>query len=223
MHDDQWGTATVVLGGLINALKVTGRAHSMDVKIVLNGVGAAGVATARILLAYGFKNMLFCDSKGIIHAGRQDLNTQKKELLAGSNLGGHEGLLKDAVVGADVFIGVSKAGALTPDMVSTMKKDSIVFALANPLPEIMPDLAKQAGVAVIATGRSDFPNQLNNSLIFPGLFKGVLDANIKQFEIGMFTKAALALANHVKNPTKDQILPTMFDKELVKVIAASVK
>lgn len=223
MHDDQWGTATVVLGGLINALKVTGRAHSMDVKIVINGVGSAGVATARLLLSYGYKNILFCDSKGIIHAMRNDLTVQKKELLAGSNLGGHEGTLADAVVGADVFIGVSKAGALTEEMVSTMNKDPIVFALANPIPEIMPDLAKKAGVAVIATGRSDFPNQLNNSLIFPGLFKGVLEANIKQFEIGMFTRAALALANHVKNPTRDEILPTMFDKELVSVIAATVQ
>lgn len=222
MHDDQWGTATVVLGGLINALKVTGRAHAMDVKIVINGVGAAGVATARILLSYGYKNILFCDSKGIIHRGRTDLNNQKKELLAGSSLGGYEGLLKDAVIEADVFIGVSKAGVLTEEMVKTMKKDPIVFALANPLPEILPDLAKKAGVAVIATGRSDFPNQLNNSLIFPGLFKGALDGNIQQFEIGVFTRAALALANHVKNPTRDDILPNMFDQQLVDVIAKTV-
>lgn len=223
MHDDQWGTATVVLAGLINALKVTGREDDKNVKIVVNGVGSAGVATSRILLAYGFKNILFCDSKGIIHASRQDLNEQKKELIAASSLGGHEGGLADAIVDADVFIGVSKAGALTPEMVRTMKKDPIVFALANPIPEIMPDVAKDAGVAVIATGRSDFPNQLNNSLIFPGLFKGVLENNVKQFEIGMFTKAALALANHVKSPTADSILPTMFDKELVDAIAATVK
>lgn len=222
MHDDQWGTATVVLGGLINALKVTGRASSMDVKIVINGVGAAGVATARLLLSYGFKNILFCDSKGIIHAMREDLTEQKKELLAASSMGGHEGTLADAVRESDVFIGVSKAGVLTSDMVKTMNKDPIVFALANPIPEIMPDVAKEAGVAVIATGRSDFPNQLNNSLIFPGLFKGALDSNTKQFEIGMFTKAALALANHVKNPTRDEILPTMFDKGLVDVIAKTV-
>jgi malate dehydrogenase (oxaloacetate-decarboxylating) len=223
MHDDQWGTATVVLGGIINALKVTGREEGKDAKIVVNGVGAAGVATSRLLLSFGFKNILFCDSKGIIHAGRTDLNDQKKELLAGSNLGGHEGGLAEAVVDADVFIGVSKAGALTPEMVKTMKKDSIVFALANPIPEIMPEVAREAGVAVIATGRSDFPNQLNNSLIFPGLFKGVLDANVKQFEIGMFTKAALLLANSVKDPTAESILPTMFDKELVNIIASAVK
>lgn len=223
MHDDQWGTATVVLGGLINALRVTDRADRTDIKIVINGVGAAGVATARILLAYGFKNILFCDSKGIIYAGRGDLNEQKKELLTGSALGGFEGGLASALQDADVFIGVSKAGALTKEMVATMKKDPIVFALANPIPEIMPDAAHEAGVAVIATGRSDFPNQLNNSLIFPGLFKGALDNNIKQFEIGVFTKAALALAHHVKEPTRDNILPTMFDKELVQVIANTVK
>ena len=223
MHDDQWGTATVVLGGLINALKVTDRTDRTDIKIVINGIGAAGVATSRILLSYGFKNILFCDSKGIIHAGRNDLNDQKKELLASSNLGGHEGTLMDAVVDADVFIGVSKAGALTEDMVRTMKADCIVFALANPIPEIMPEVAKGAGVAVIATGRSDFPNQLNNSLIFPGLFKGALDNNIKQFEIAVFTKAALALAHHVKEPTRDNILPTMFDKGLVQVIADTVR
>lgn len=222
MHDDQWGTATVVLGGLINALRVTGREAGWDAKIVINGVGSAGVATARILLSYGFKNILFCDSKGIIHEARQDLNDQKKELLRGSLLGGHEGNLSDAVVDADVFIGVSKAGVLTGDMIHTMKPDPIVFALANPIPEIMPDVAKEAGVAVIATGRSDFANQLNNSLIFPGLFKGVLDANIKQFDITMFTRAALALAQHVKNPSREEILPNMFDKELVDVIAKTV-
>lgn len=223
MHDDQWGTATVVLGGLINALKVTGRGDNKDVKIVINGVGSAGVAVSRLLLAYGFKSMLFCDSKGIIHEGRtDDLNKEKVELITASTLKGFEGTLADAVKGADVFIGVSKAGALTIDMAKSMNKDAIVFALANPIPEIMPEVAKEAGVMVIATGRSDFPNQLNNSLIFPGLFKGMLDNNVKQFEIGMFTRAALALAGHVKNPTVDMILPTMFDKDLVEVIAGSV-
>lgn len=223
MHDDQWGTATVVLAGLLNALKVTERGEDRDIKIVVNGVGSAGVATARLLLSYGFKNILFCDSKGIIHASREGLTKEKEELLEGSNLGGHEGTLADALIDADVFIGVSKAGALTQDMIKVMKKDPIVFALANPIPEIMPDLARLSGVAVMATGRSDFPNQLNNSLIFPGLFKGVLDKNISQFEIEMFTKAALALAHHVKNPTRDEILPNMFDKELVSVIAAAVE
>ena len=222
MHDDQWGTATVVLGGIINALQVTGRGEGKDVKIVVNGVGSAGVATSRLLLSYGFTNILFCDSKGVIHEGRTELNKEKIELITQSALKGSEGTLTDAIKGADVFIGVSKAGALTKEMAQSMNKDAIVFALANPIPEIMPDVARDAGVAVLATGRSDFPNQLNNSLIFPGLFKGVLEANIKQFEIGMFTKAALALASHVKNPTAEAILPTMFDKELVEVIAASV-
>lgn len=223
MHDDQWGTATVVLGGLINALKVTGRGEGKDVKIVVNGVGSAGVAVSRLLLASGYTNMIFCDSKGIIHDGRDDLTKEKKELISKSVAKGFEGVLADAVKGADVFVGVSKAGALTKEMAESMNKDSIVFALANPVPEIMPEIAKEAGVAVIATGRSDFPNQLNNSLIFPGLFKGVLDGNIKQFETEMFVRAAHALASHVKEPTVDMILPTMFDKELVGVIAKSVK
>lgn len=222
MHDDQWGTATVVLGGLINALKVTGRGEGKDVKIVVNGVGSAGVATSRLLLAYGFTQILFCDSKGVIHEGREDLNKEKIELIGKSALKGFEGTLADAIVGADVFIGVSKAGALTEDMAKSMNKDGIVFALANPVPEIMPDVATASGIAVIATGRSDFANQLNNSLIFPGLFKGALEKNIKQFDISMFTKAALALATHVKNPTRDNILPTMFDKGLVDVIAGTV-
>jgi malate dehydrogenase (oxaloacetate-decarboxylating) len=194
----------------------------MDVKIVVNGVGSAGVAVSRLLLAYGFTNMLFCDSKGVIHEGREELTKEKLELISKSSLKGFDGLLTDAVKGADVFVGVSKAGALTLDMAKSMNKDGIVFALANPIPEIMPEVAKEAGIAVIATGRSDFANQLNNSLIFPGLFKGVLDNNVKQFEIGMFTKAALALAGHVKNPTAEAILPTMFDKELVGVIAGSI-
>lgn len=222
MHDDQWGTATVVLGGLINALSVTERGEGKSVKIVLSGIGSAGVAISRLLLSYGFTNILFCDSQGIIHSERADLTKEKLELISKSSLKASAGSLSDALVDADVFIGVSKAGVLTADMIHTMNKDPIVFALANPIPEIMPDIATEAGVAVIATGRSDFPNQLNNSLIFPGLFKGVLDADIKQFEIGMFTRAALALASHVKNPTREQILPTMFDKELVNVIAQAV-
>jgi malate dehydrogenase (oxaloacetate-decarboxylating) len=223
MHDDQWGTATVVLGGLINALKVTGRGEGKDVKIIINGVGSAGVAVSRLLLASGYINILFCDSKGIIFEGRGDaMNKEKIELITVSALKGFEGTLADAVKGADVFVGVSKAGALTKEMAESMNKDGIVFALANPIPEIMPEAAKEAGIAVIATGRSDFPNQLNNSLIFPGLFKGVLDGNVKQFETEMFVRAACALASHVKKPTSDMILPTMFDKELVGVIAKSV-
>ncbi len=222
MHDDQWGTATVVLGGLINALKVTGRGETKDVKIVVNGVGSAGVAISRLLLASGYTNILFCDSRGVIHDVREDLTKEKKELLSTSSLPGFDGVLADAIKGADVFVGVSKAGALTKEMAESMNKEGIIFALANPIPEIMPEVAKEAGVAVIATGRSDFPNQLNNSLIFPGLFKGMLDGNVKQFQTEMFIRAAHALASHVKEPTKEMILPTMFDKELVSVIAKSV-
>lgn len=222
MHDDQWGTATVVLGGIINALQVTGRGEGKDVKIVVNGIGSAGVATSRLLLAYGFTNILFCDSKGIIHNERDDINKEKKELLATSKATSFRGDLVDAIKGADIFIGVSKGGVLTEAMAKSMNSNGIVFALANPIPEIMPDVARASGIAVIATGRSDFPNQLNNSLVFPGLFKGALDGNIKQFEIGMFTKAALALAKHVKNPTQEMILPTMFDKDLVSVIAKAI-
>lgn len=167
--------------------------------------------------------MLFCDSKGIIHEGRDELTKEKRELITKSVANGFEGTLADAMKGTDVFVGVSKAGALTKEMAESMNRDGIVFALANPVPEIMPEVAKEAGVAVIATGRSDFPNQLNNSLIFPGLFKGVLDGNVKQFETEMFVRAAHALASHVKEPTKESILPTMFDKELVNVIAQTLK
>lgn len=223
MHDDQWGTATVVLAGLTNALTVTGRRGDTSVKIVINGVGSAGVATSRLLMKSGFTSIIFCDSKGIIHEGRIDLTKEKEELIKKSSLQPKEGLLQDALVGADVFIGLSKPGSLTKEMIATMNKNPIVFALANPTPEIMPEEAKEAGVAVIATGRSDYPNQLNNSLIFPGLFKGVLREKIAQFDIEMFVKAAHALASHVKNPTTDAILPTMFDEALVEAIATSVK
>jgi malate dehydrogenase (oxaloacetate-decarboxylating) len=225
MHDDQWGTATVVLAGLINALKVTVRESMAKdaIRIVINGVGSAGVAISRLLLSSGYTNVVFCDSKGVIFEGRgDDMNKEKKELLSKSVAVVEGTTLKDAVKGRDVFIGVSKAGALTEEMAESMNKDAIVFALANPVPEIMPDVARSAGVAVIATGRSDFQNQLNNSLIFPGLFKGVLEYDVKQFEISMFIRAAHALAGHVPTPTKDMILPTMFDEELVEVIAKSV-
>ncbi|MEN9880862.1 MAG: hypothetical protein RLZZ308_45 [Candidatus Parcubacteria bacterium] len=225
MHDDQWGTATVVLAGLTNALKVTER-HKLnryDIRIVINGVGSAGVAIARLLLVSGYTNILFCDSKGIIFDERGDeMNKEKKELITKSTADVLRGALEDAIRGADVFIGVSKAGALTQAMAISMNKDAIVFALANPVPEIMPDVARKAGVAVIATGRSDFPNQLNNSLIFPGLFKGMLDNNIKQFDTEMFVRAAYALASCVQEPTHDMILPTMFDRSVVDVVAKSV-
>jgi malate dehydrogenase (oxaloacetate-decarboxylating) len=210
------------LAGLINALRVTDRTDITRVRVVVSGVGSAGVAISRLLLKYGFKDMLFCDSKGIIHEGRNDLNKEKIELIGKSSRRGFQGLLQDAIKDSDVFIGVSKAGALTEEMAKSMNNDAIVFALANPVPEIMPEVAERAGIAVIATGRSDFKNQLNNSLIFPGIFKGILQLQTKQFDEQVFMNAALALSSYVKNPTKDMILPAMFDIGLVDYIAKSV-
>jgi malate dehydrogenase (oxaloacetate-decarboxylating) len=211
MHDDQWGTATVVLAGLINALKLRGL-DAKDVRIVLSGVGAAGVAIGRILHDSGMHATIFCDSKGIIHAGRDDLTKEKRLLLDGSSLSPSEGTLADALQGAHVFIGVSRPGVLTADMVRSMAERPILFTLANPVPEIMPDEAKAAGAFIVATGRSDFPNQINNSLVFPALFKAVLDADIKQFSQDMFIAAAHALAASVQQPSVESIIPSMFDQ-----------
>jgi malate dehydrogenase (oxaloacetate-decarboxylating) len=222
MHDDQWGTATVVLAGVINALTLRAITKE-DVKVVVNGVGSAGVAVSRLLLAYGVTDIIFCDSKGIIHDGRDNLTKEKKELLSASKAVSQEGTLADAMIGRHIFIGLSKPGTVTQDMVRSMAERPSIFSLANPIPEIMPEEAKEAGAFIVATGRSDYPNQLNNSLIFPGLFKGVLDNDIKQFDIEMFTRAAFALASHVKELNTENILPSMFDKELVSVIASCVK
>lgn len=222
MHDDQWGTATVVLAGVINALTLR-EITKEEVKVVVNGVGSAGVAVSRLLLSYGIKDIIFCDSKGIIHDGRDDLTKEKKELLGGSSAVPQSGTLADAMAGRHIFIGLSKPGTVTKDMVRSMSERPIIMSLANPTPEIMPEDAREAGAFIVATGRSDYPNQLNNSLIFPGLFKGVLDAGIRQFEIGMFTRAAYALASHVKDLSPENILPSMFDKELVEVIARTVE
>lgn len=222
MHDDQWGTATVVLAGLLNAIKLRGITKE-EAKIVVNGVGSAGVAVSRLLLSYGFTDILFCDSKGIIHAGRADLTKEKKELLGTSTAVSFEGQLADAMKERHIFVGLSKPGTVTQDMVRGMAERPIIFSLANPTPEILPEEAQAAGVFIMATGRSDYPNQLNNSLVFPGLFKGVLDANVKQFSIDMFTRAAEALAAVVETPTTENILPSMFDTKLVDVIAKTVK
>ena len=222
MHDDQWGAATVGLAGLINSLKIVGK-NTSEVKVVLSGIGAAGVATARLLIAYGIKNIVFCDSKGIIHAGRTDLTSEKLELLSASTAVVSEGGLEQAIVGADVFIGLSKPGILTQEMVRSMAEKPVIFALANPTPEIMPDEAKAAGAAVVATGRSDFPNQLNNSLVFPGAFRGILDSQIPQFTIEMFLKIADNLAQYVENPTPEKILPSMFDKGVAEMVAGTVR
>ena len=221
MHDDQWGTATVVLAGMINALKLRSLSKE-DAKVVVNGVGSAGVAVSRLLLSYGITDILFCDSKGIIHEGREDLTKEKKELLEKSTAIVTAGDLSDAMKGRNVFIGLSKPGTVTKDMVSSMEERPILFSLANPVPEIMPEEAKEAGAFIMATGRSDYPNQLNNSLVFPGLFKGILKARIPQFEIGMFTTVAIALASIVENPTPENILPSMFDTKVVTVVSEAV-
>ena len=222
MHDDQWGAATAILAGLINSLKLTGQTNE-EVKVVISGIGAAGVATARLLLVHGIKNILYVDSQGIVNNDRIDLTTEKKELLAGSTAVSFKGTLSDAVKGANVFIGLSKPGILTQDMVKTMASKPVIFALANPTPEIMPVEAKAAGAFIIATGRSDFPNQLNNSLVFPGAFKGILDANIPQFKIEMFSIIAQALADFVDDLSTEKIVPTMFDKGVVDVVVKAIQ
>lgn len=222
MHDDQWGAATVTLAGIINSLKLINKTKE-EVKAVISGVGAAGVATARLLLVYGIKNIIFCDSKGIVHSGRIDLTPEKVELLNASTATPAEGVLADAVKGADIFIGLSKPGLLTSDMVKTMADKPIIFAMANPTPEIMPDEAMAAGAFIVATGRSDFPNQANNSLVFPGAFKGMLEANIPQFKIEMFSAIAQAIADFVIDLTPQKILPGMFENGVVKVVADTIK
>jgi malate dehydrogenase (oxaloacetate-decarboxylating) len=221
MHDDQWGTATVILAGMINALKLANKDAAI-VRVVMNGVGSAGVATARLLMDYGIKNITFCDSKGVIHDTRTDLTTEKTELLESSSAQPSAGGLKEAVIDADVFIGVSLPNLLTKDMVRSMTEKPIVFALSNPSPEIMPDDAFEAGAYIVATGRSDFPNQVNNSLVFPGLFKGMLDNDIKQFQIGMFSRVAVGVAGLVDDLSTSAILPDMFDTRLVSEISSII-
>ncbi len=218
MHDDQWGAATVALLGLINALKLRGLAKE-ETRIVLAGIGAAGVATGRLLLSYGFKNIVFLDSHGIIHTGRTDLTKEKEELLAGAQSAPAQGgTLIDALIDAHVFIGLSKGGTVTQDMVRSMAERPILFTLANPTPEIMPELAKEAGAFVVATGRSDFQNQLNNSLVFPGVFKGMLQLRHVQFEQGLFVHIAEAIADYHTDNTPETLLPSMFDKNIVNVV-----
>ncbi|MBI3633174.1 MAG: NADP-dependent malic enzyme [Candidatus Vogelbacteria bacterium] len=222
MHDDQHGTATVVLAGLINSIKLR-KLKKEDAKIVLNGAGAAGTAVAELLLKYGFKNIIVCDSHGAVYDGRADLNSDKVELAKKTNLNKVKGGLSDVLIGVHIFIGVSKAGLMALDMVRSMAKNPIIFALANPVPEIMPELAKSAGAFIVATGRSDFGNQLNNSLGFPGLFRGALDHHIKQFDDQIFIRAAKAIASFVKKPTTEKILPTQFEKGLVRAVAQAVR
>ena len=220
-HDDQHGTAIVVLAGLINALKIT-KKELWSHKIVIAGAGAAGLAIATLLKAYGAEHLIITDSKGCIHEGRSDLNAYKLAWTA-TNLNNEQGSLADALVGADVFIGVSKPNLITAEEVKTMNPDPIIFALSNPEPEILPAEAEKGWANIIATGRSDFPNQVNNVLVFPGLFKGVLEARIPQIETKHKLAAAKALANFIKNPTKEEILPSALNKEVAEVIAQAVK
>jgi len=220
-HDDQHGTAIVVLAGLINAAKLTNRKLT-DCKITVVGAGAAGTAIIKLLNLYGIKNILAVDSRGIINKNRTDLNTEKTILLDYIN-SSQSGSLQDALSGSDIFIGVSRAGLLTSELVKTMAKDPIIFALANPTPEIMPDEAKSAGAAIIATGRSDFANQINNSLAFPGIFRGALDNGVKKITDQHKLAAAEAIAELVENPSVSEIIPSPFDKRVVKTVANVIK
>lgn len=220
-HDDQHGTAVVVLAGLINAMRVTGK-NLADCKIVTIGAGAAGTAIMKLLHKYGVGSIIAVDSKGIIGDSRNDLNDEKKALLPYLDAT-HSGSLDDAIADADVFIGVSKPGLLTPEMISKMADQPIVFALANPTPEIMPDVALVAGAAVVATGRSDFPNQVNNAIAFPGIFRGALDNGVKKITDDHKIAAAETIASLVDTPTAEQIIPSVFDERLVPAIAAVIR
>ncbi|MBB1578798.1 MAG: NADP-dependent malic enzyme [candidate division SR1 bacterium] len=219
-HDDQHGTAIVVLAGLINALKLT-KKEIGNIKIVIAGAGAAGISIAKLLHSYGAKHIVMTDSKGVIHAGRTDLNTYKA-LWAETNLEGITGNLADALHGADVFVGVSKPNLISAEEIKTMNSDPIIFALSNPEPEILPEEAKKGGASIIATGRSDYPNQINNVLVFPGLFKGLLVARIAQVEKKHMIAAAEALATYVQNPNEDEIIPSALDKDVAELVAKAV-
>ena len=220
-HDDQHGTAVVALAGLINSMKVIGK-NLPDCKVVMIGAGAAGTAIAKLLYAYGVHNIYAVDSHGIISDARDDLNAEKTALKQYLRTD-INGSLNDAITDADIFIGVSKPGLLTPEMVAKMAKNPVVFALANPVPEIMPDIAKEAGVAVIATGRSDFPNQINNSLAFPGIFRGALDHGVKKITDEHKLAAAEALAALVEHPTADEVIPSPFDERVVPAVADVIR
>ena len=220
-HDDQHGTAVVITAALTNALKVVGKKKE-DVTIVINGIGAAGGAAARLLSDWGAGDLILCDKDGILRAGDPKLAPHHAELAAMTNKHRREGLLADALRGADVFIGVSRPGLVTGEMVETMARDPIILSMANPVPEIMPDVAKAHGAAVVGTGRSDFPNQINNVLVFPGLFKGALSCGAVQITEGMKYAAAKALADMVDEPTADRILPSPLDRSAAQAVADAV-
>lgn len=222
MHDDQHGTAVVALAGLINACKVTNRSLA-GCKIVIVGAGAAGIAIAKLLNKYSKPTILAVDSKGIISNSRADLTDVKRKLLEYTNHDNTEGSLSDAVKDADIFIGVSQPNLLTPEMVKYMHHDAIILAMANPIPEIMPDDARAAGAAIVATGRSDFPNQVNNSLAFPGIFRGALDHHVRKITDEHKIAAAQALAALVTNPTAEKIIPGPFDPGIVEVVSNAIR
>ncbi len=221
MHDDQHGTALVVLAGLINAIKLRGL-NKKDAKILINGAGAAGLAITDLLLNYGFKNIIVCDSRGSIYEGREDLNDAKNKYAKLTNREMLNGNLVESIKNRDIFIGVSQGNVLTAEMVHTMNENPIIFALANPIPEIIPEAAKSAGAFIVATGRSDYPNQLNNVLAFPGIFRGALDNKVPQITDEMLVRAAEKLASLVDEPNPELILPNPFDKKVSKTIASAI-
>ena len=222
-HDDQHGTAIVVLSGLINALKVVGK-DKAEVKVVVNGPGSAGIAVSKLLLSYGFKNLTLCNREGIMNENSKDLNWAQKEMLEVTNLDRKTGTLKDALVGADIFLGFSGPNMVTAEMVKSMNKDAIIFACANPTPEIFPDEAKKGGARVISTGRSDFPNQINNVLVFPGLFRGAFDVRAKDINEEMKMAAAVAIANLIADDevSEDNIIPKAFDPRVKDAVSKAV-
>ncbi len=223
-HDDQHGTAIVVLAGIINALKVVGK-QKEACKVVVNGAGSAGIAITKLLLTYGFTNVIMCDKVGIVSKDTEGLNWMQQKMTEVTNPNNETGSLADALRGADIFVGVSAPNIVTPEMVSTMAKDSILFAMANPVPEIMPDVAKAAGARVVGTGRSDFPNQVNNVVAFPGIFKGALEGRAKQITEEMKLAAALAIAGLVPEDqlSDENIMPEAFDPQVAEVVANAVK
>lgn len=221
-HDDQHGTAAVILAGLINGLKLKNLAPE-KVKVVIAGAGAAGLAVADLLLKYGFSQLIVNDSKGVISKDRDDINSAKMAIAKRSNPDNFKGSLKESLVGADVFIGVSAPNLIDREVVATMAAEPLIFALSNPVPEIMPAEAKAGGALAVATGRSDFPNQINNVLVFPGIFRGAFDNNVTKITDAMLIKAAENLAALVKEPTVDYLLPDAFDPAVVKVVAAALK
>ena len=224
IHDDQHGTAIVVLAGIMNAMKVTGKAKESS-KVVVNGAGSAGVAITKLLLTYGFKDVTMCDINGILSKDSPNLNWMQEKMVEVTNLENKSGTLADALKGADIFVGVSAPNIVTKEMVASMNKDAILFAMANPVPEIMPDLAKEAGARVVGTGRSDFPNQVNNVVAFPGIFKGALEGRASQITEEMKLAAAHAIAGLVaeEDLNENNILPEAFDPRVAKVVSEAIK